>query len=363
MEPSDSYQKFWEKLSPAYPISRGEFRLPIATSLFDLPNKRADDLSKNLVEILDLLLKQHGTKKSAAARAYEAGEGRIIPLITDEFTGVVRFDCIIDSTTDEFKILEINCDYPDGLILHDKTYSALQNEDLSLHENLLTELFDKDKAIAILHSKKATFIDGYHAEKIALEKMFKDVEIGSDINYTVPKIIRRCLEVSKLSEADIEQSATLPHKYINTFSLRTLGYKNLLSEIDHSYVPKTVSLNRENLDEFLMEKDKWVIKPIEGCEGNGIYFGRDNDMESWQDILDRVVDIPYIAQEFISISKQKVEFYENDGINERELYFDICPYFFIKDGKIIGNGHTLMRFSENKIVNVTKGGGIGYHRL
>ena len=357
------YQKFWEKLSPAYPISQGKVRLPIAKNLCNLPDGRIVELMENLNEILNTLLQQYGTKNGAISRAIEAGEKRITPLITDHYTGVVRFDCVIDANTNQFKILEINCDYPDGLILHDKTYSVLSSENLNLHRDLLSKLIDKTKPISILYSKKATFLDGYYAEKTAFENMFEKVEIGHEIDFKEPKTIRRCLEVSKLSEQTIHHLSTIKHEYINTFSLRTLGYKNLLSKINHPYIPKTIPLTRENLLEFLTDKDRWIIKPIEGCEGDGVYFGKDNNEETWKELLNRVVDMYYIAQEFINISKQRVELYENETINERELYFDICPYFFINKNEIIGSGHILMRFSEKPIVNVTKGGGIGYHRL
>jgi hypothetical protein len=54
------------------------------------------------------------------------------------------------------------------------------------------------------------------------------------------------------------------------------------------------------------------------------------------------------------MQKIKVALYEDGGIVDKELYFDLCPHIFVKDGKIIGDGHILMRFSENRILNVAK---------
>jgi hypothetical protein len=54
------------------------------------------------------------------------------------------------------------------------------------------------------------------------------------------------------------------------------------------------------------------------------------------------------------MQKLIINLYDNNEIVEKELYFDLCPHFFVKDGKIIGDGHILMRFSENRILNVAK---------
>jgi len=364
MTHEDRYQKFWEQLSPAYPITQGAFKLPIATELFALPEQQHDTLLCELSAILHQLLEKYGTKESAAIRAAEAGEARIIPLLTEDFTGVVRFDCVIDETTKEFKVLEVNCDYPDGLILHDKTFSVLSDKPVTRHQDLLASLFTSSTEVTILYSPQANFVDGYHAEKIALEESFETpVEIRNSTDFTSTKTIRRCLEVSKLTESNCEELGKFPHTYINTFALRTLGYKNLLSDIDHSFVPKTIPVTEETTAHIIEHRVKFVLKPIEGCEGNGIYFGKDHTDTEWGALVEKVKFEYYIAQEFIVLSKRGVTFYEDGGIKEHQLYFDLCPYFFIKNGAIIGNGYTLMRFSEHPVVNVTKGGGIGYHTL
>lgn len=364
MPPTQRYQQFWEKLSPCYPISKGKFKLPIATELFALPGKQHEVLIQELTVVLESLLREHASKEAAILRATEAGEERIIPLLTNEYTGIVRFDCVIDAHSGAFKILELNCDYPDGLILHDKTFGVLSGTPSTRHKDLLGKLFDSTLPCTILYSPKASFVDGYYAEQIALEdSLEKPVTIGSEIAFTQAHTIRRCLEVSKLTTEDCAKLGTLPHTFINTLALRTLGYKNLLSSIEHPFVPKTITVTPENISLFLEDKNHWVLKPVEGCEGNGIYFGKDVDNDAWKSLLEKGASEYYIAQEFVTLSKRQVQFYENGGIAKHELYFDLCPYFFIKQGKIIGNGYTLMRFSEHQIVNVMKGGGISYHTL
>jgi len=362
MESAELYRKFWEELSPAYPISKGAFKLPIATNLITIDETLHRELVAELKIILEELLSKHGTKESAIKNATAAGEERIIPLLSNDFTGVVRFDCVIDQNTNTPKILEINCDYPDGLILHDKTFGVLSGSTSTLHQDGLHSLLKESEDITILHSPHASFVDGYHAEKEVLDSVFeKPVSIGHAIDYTEPKTIRRCLEVSKLTHDDCEALAVHDHTYLNTFALRTLGYKDLLSSISHTHIPKTILLTEANFADFFEDKDRWVMKPVEGCEGNGILFGKDLSQDEWENVVREQAALHYIMQEFITLSRYEVSLYENGTISKRELYFDMCPYFFIKQGQVVGNGYTLMRFSEHPIVNVTKGGGIGYH--
>lgn len=54
------------------------------------------------------------------------------------------------------------------------------------------------------------------------------------------------------------------------------------------------------------------------------------------------------------MQKIKIHLYDNGLIVEKELYFDICPHIFVKDGQVIGHGIVLMRFSENRITNVAQ---------
>jgi uncharacterized circularly permuted ATP-grasp superfamily protein len=175
--------------------------------------------------------------------------------------------------------------------------------------------------------------------------------------------VRRCLEVTKLSNDNIDALVSLSPRLVNTISLRTLGYKDLLESIDHPFVPKSVKLNPDTKEYCEAERERIVLKPADGCEGYGIYFGNKMTDEEWSDFTEAALVKNYIAQEYIHIPKYPVSLFENNSISEKELYFDLCPHFFIKDGRVTGSGHTLMRFSENPVVNVTQGGGIGYHQI
>jgi len=354
-----SYEEFWGTLSPAYPISKGTMRVPIVTTLQSLPGVDMSEVLVNLETLLEDLLDEHATAASAVERAKGAGESSIIPLITPDYTGVVRFDCVLDQTG-EVKVLELNADYPDGLLLHDATYSALSSDRCSLHADAYLKFFDRDSVVHISHPPKAVFLDAFYAEKLALEAAGHEVSIGAVPASGNTQYHRRCIEVSKMTANEINQWHASSVQHINSFALRTIGYKDLLAHSSHPYIPRTMLLDSVTKVEILESQSKWVLKPANGCEGQGIYFGKDHTAATWET---RLAELPvgYIAQEFVELPKRTVSIYADDGIEERELFYDFCPHFFIKSGKVVGTGHVLMRFSKSPIVNVSQGGAIGYH--
>lgn len=80
----------------------------------------------------------------------------------------------------------------------------------------------------------------------------------------------------------------------------------------------------------------------------------------WEKLIRLHLEENYIVQEFVESKKISMDFFDNDTVETRDVYFDFCPHFFVEDGKVIGDGLILSRFSEDKILNVSRGGGIGY---
>jgi hypothetical protein len=361
--PQKAYSDFWDSLLPAYPISKGALRLPIATTLLEIPDFQYDEFSKNLREILESLLAAEGSQEKACLRAQAAGDHELVALIDEEYTGTVRFDCLWNPETQSVSILEINCDYPDGLLLHDKTISSLSGETCTKHQSLYSELFDTNEMVDILYSPEAFFLDGYQAEAALLKEQGHGGNLITDTTKLIAKhTLRRCLETTKLTNKNISDLTNSTSRLVNTIALRTLGYKNLLEKIDHPYIPTTTKVTLETIDFCIENKDTLVLKPADGCEGVGIYFGNTTTDTKWLEYIQAAASKNFVAQKLVHIPKMNVSLYENGTIVEKRLYYDLCPHFFIKNGQVIGTGHTLMRFSENPIVNVSQGGGIGYYK-
>ncbi|MBS8122228.1 hypothetical protein [Candidatus Vampirococcus lugosii] len=365
---NSKYKDFWSKMKLYYPISKGEIKLPIANKLMSNEYIISDLLIKNCKYILEEIMKIDKSKKIKFMN--QNNEGVIQNLFQNNYTGVVRFDCMLDQNNN-IKIIELNSDYPDGLLMHDNTYSVLLNEEKNLHKNNFLKFFDKNEKIFILYPEGVFFKDAYYTEYFFLKENGFNVNIGTfselDFNddgiyYKGIKIdkIRRCLETSKLSIKNWEKFYKYKIDFINTFDMWTLGYKELLSEIKHSYILEKLDVNEENKNKIIKNKDFYVIKASNGIEGGNIYIGKDIKQSDWQKIIETNLNTNFIAQEFVEAQKNKINFFQEDKIISKEVYFDVCPHFFIKNGDIISEGLILTRFSESKILNVAKGGGIGY---
>jgi hypothetical protein len=360
--PTDQYQAFWNRLQSAYPISKGQITIPIVSELITIPHLNHRKLLTELSNILAFLLEEPTILQSAKDRAIRAGESYLTPLINSDYTGVVRFDCLWNPETSQISILEINCDYPDGLLLHDKTYSVLAGTDSRLHHNLLNQLYGRNE-IAVLHSADAYFLDAYEVETRNLQDQAQGKNRLNNLAGVRPgTTIRRCLETTKMTQEMIDMCEKKKLPLINSIALRTLGYKDLLETIDHPYILQTTKVTSEVIDYCIKSKDDLVLKPIDGCEGYNIYFGQSLNQVEWSKLISQHANSNYIVQQRAHIPRLKVGLYENDTIVDKELYYDLCPHFFIKSGKVIGSGHTLMRFSEHPVVNVNQGGGIGYYK-
>ncbi len=69
------------------------------------------------------------------------------------------------------------------------------------------------------------------------------------------------MESAKFSEEMLSQLKDISVKFINTFDIRVLGYKNLLSKMNHPMIPKTWILNDSLVDFAVSHRTELVLKP------------------------------------------------------------------------------------------------------
>lgn len=367
--PMRTYDEFWEILKWAYPISRWDITLPICTKLIHIPDL---DIQSFLQNIRDIYLRLVAVSQDKQL-LWKYCPSQLINMMTWDYTWMIRFDCILD-TTWRIKLLELNADYPDWILMHDYTYWVLLDWKKSTnHFDKYIQFFDKNKTLFILY-KKQFFLDSFYLEYTYLLDLWYSVFIWTrdDLSFqnwtcyyqwTKIEQIRSCMDMSKFTSDQIKILAYTNVYMVNSYDLWTLANKALLQEVDHDYIPKTQNLTHDIVDYIINHKDNYVIKPIDMYEWIGVYLWVNTTDEEWKKIVEQHKDTNYIAQEFVDMQKMKVQMYENGGTIEKEVYFDICPHLFVKHGKIIWDGLVLMRFSENRILNVAQWGWIGYLNL
>ncbi len=85
-------------------------------------------------------------------------------------------------------------------------------------------------------------------------------------------------------------------------------FQKYLNEEDVEYInehiPYTKALNKDNKwQEYIDEKDRYIIKPVDFYASKGVYSGKDYKINQWERILETCIKEEYIIQEFCKESK------------------------------------------------------------
>lgn len=362
-----SYNQFREELKSAYPITHGELKLPIATSLenFDI------DFSK-VVKNLDNIMQQLFAKKNQAEEiSKSAFEPWFTDLFTWEFTGIVRFDTMFNQNW-ELKLVEVNTKWPDWLLMHDNTYSVLLDRVSNRNLDLFLQLFDQNDYIFIMY-ENAWFIDSHFLEYEKIKSRwykvwiwnFEDMVFKDWFAYYQDKkidVLRFSVSPWRLNENQISLLKSVKLKYINTPDLASMWDKSLLQWIENEMIMETLTLDENIKNKIIHNKDKYVIKPTNKDEWNWVYIWLDLSQEKREELIYENVWKQYLAQEYIQVSPKKTQIYLDGDIVEVEVYYDFCPHIYYKQWKMIWCWQVLVRYSANRIVNVLKWWGIWYYR-
>jgi len=354
-----SYDQFWDELKSAYPITHWELKLPIATELetFDID---FDKVVKNLDNIMQQLFIKKDQAREISKSAFAPW---FIDLFTWEFTGIVRFDTMFNKNW-ELKLVEVNTKWPDGLLMHDNTYSVLLDKQNNRNLDLFLQLFDKKDYIFILY-ENAGFIDSHFFEYEKVKSRWYNVWIWTfdDIvfkdwfaYYQDNKIdvLRFSVSPWRLNEEQISLLKLTKLKYINTPDLASMWDKSLLQWVENEMIMKTLMLDECIEEKIIQNKDNYVIKPTNKDEWNWVYIWLDLTQEKWEELVKENIWKQYLAQEYIQVFPKKTNMYLNWNIVESEVYYDFCPHIYYKNWKMIWCGQVLVRYSNNRIVNVLK---------
>ncbi len=303
--------------------------------------------------------------------------------------GVLRFDLLYSSTG--FKVVEIDAD-PDALFLHDmsfntlatyypKNYVAYPNH-ADLYKRLMDEIgVEKNSSGLILLDPKTGFKEEYEINKRVLEASgyrMKFLSLDDSVRLEEYDFVKRAYEFHRMKDCgEIVTLKTLhAKKCVNPVVFRLVGYKSLFMHLHSaavqdiftdeerdaiaSLIPKTEVCVSEEQRTFLFDKkDSFVVKPVLGAEGVDVYVGRGMSEDEWKNVLEGKVttDGAWLFQELVDTAT--VEYQDQAYEAPRTRYFDFSPHMFVfKDEYVFGKN--LVRYSDNKILNVAQGGSFGY---
>ena len=362
-----SYDDFRTELKSAYPITHWELKLPIAVNLenFDID---IDRLIRNLDNIMQQLFAKKGQAKEISKTAFAPW---FTDLFTWDFTGIVRFDTMFNQNW-ELKLVEVNTKRPDWLLMHDNTYSALLDRENNRNLDLFLQLFDKEDYIFIMY-ENAWFIDSHFLEYEKVKSRWYRVWIWTFEELTFRDwfayyqdnkidVLRFSVSPWRLNWLQIALLKTAKLKYINTPDLASMWDKSLMQWIENEMIMKTSILDEKIKDEIILNKDNYVIKPTNKDEWNWVYIWIDLLQTERENLINENLWKQYLAQEYIQVTPKTTYMYLDWDIKETKVYYDCCPHIYYKNWKMIWCGQILVRYSENRIVNVLKWWGIWYMR-
>lgn len=354
-----SYDQLRTELKSTFLITQWEFKLPIAVNLedFDIDFEK---LIKNLDNIMQQLFAKKEQAKEISKTAFASW---FTDLFTWEFTWIVRFDTMFNQNW-EPKLVEVNAKWPDWLLIHDNIYSLLLGREKNRNLDLFLQLFDKEEYIFIVYEEPCAIDVPFLEYETLKSKWYKTwVWTFDDIvfkdwfaYYKNNKIdvLRFSVSPWRLTEGQILHLKSAKIRYINTPDLASMWDKSLTQWIENEMIMKTSILDENIKNEVIQNKDKYVIKPTNKDEWNWVYIWIEKTQSERESLINENLWKQYLAQEYIQLSPKMIKMYLDWDIKESEVYYDCCPHIFYKKWKMIWCWQVLVRYSQNRIVNLTK---------
>lgn len=328
-------------------------------------------------------------------------------------TPIARFDVMYDGRED-YKFCELNTDGSSAM-LEDKSLADLMKETKAIeklkekyvidHIDLLESLVD---SIEVLYYKtkktkekiNIAIVDIVEFDNIefkTIQKLFekkghrckianlKDLERKDGGLYIddmkIDLVYRRLVTSDLIENKDIGKNlidAYLNDEVMTIGSFRsTLFYtkdifrilrlkesQKILSEKENEFIKKHIPYTekfdyQKDKEKILEEKDKYILKPIQGYASHGIYVGKEHDKKEFEKILDQIKDKDYIYQEYYTVKPIKFIKMEDDKAKLEDFSFVtglfaynkkfISPYMRIGNAALISSAREYYVVSSLKI--------------
>jgi len=95
-----------------------------------------------------------------------------------------------------------------------------------------------------------------------------------------------------------------------------------------NHIPYTKKLAKDDhYNEYIENKDKFILKPTDLYASKGVYAGKDHTMEEWQAILDTSLESDYMIQEFCKPSVSENVLFNAEGQPEVHYFNNITGMY------------------------------------
>ena len=296
----------------------------------------------------------------------------LLPRGYDEVLPIARFDVFYHEDTGEFYYCEINTDGTSGMnedLLHDEL-----NLDNPAHQEMRRryrfrtfELFDSwvqtfmriyrsyEKQVEHPNIAIVDFLDtgtlrefqefarhfqkaGYNCEICDIRELrFENGTLISPSGHVIDAIYRRAVTTDILAHKDeikafleaVRSGACfmagsfctqiIHHKYFfHILHLpRTMRFLTESEcEFIREHIPRTWPFSREYIsrEDVIADRERYILKPDDSYDSNGVFAGVEFGQEEWEEIVDRFYEKGYICQEYVpQFASENIDFAFGDG--------------------------------------------------
>ena len=328
-------------------------------------------------------------------------------------TPIARFDVMYDGRED-YKFCELNTDGSSAM-LEDKSLADLMKETKAIeklkekyeieHIDLLQTLVDsiEDLYYKAKNTRKkiniaiVDIIEFDNIEFKTIQKLFekkghnckiadlKDLKRKKDGLYIedmkIDLVYRRLVTSDLIENKEIGKDlieSYLNDEIITIGSFRsTLFYtkdifrilrlkesKKILSEKENEFIKKHIPYTekfsyQKDKEKILENKDKYILKPIQGYASHGIYVGKEHDKKEFEKILEEIKNKNYIYQEyytvkpleFVKMEDEKAKLEDFSYVTGLFAYNEkfVAPYMRIGNAALISSAREYYVVSSLKI--------------
>lgn len=251
-----------------------------------------------------------------------------------------RFDACFDSERN-LKVLEINVNKP--TTFSEQVYDQIKNEHEYLTKSLNNyfEEVDQPQTIAlVMDEARHDNVSTFHILKELIVNPNITFELAEARNLIVDQdgvyVFDKHTKVNRIiyyrpfeEDYNTEIFQQLLTHHINgtvliqssplTMLLQTKGFfalttylrENQMLDVKYNQIidehfPQTVIVTKNNLQQLLERKDKYIFKPINGRLSNGVFAGIAFEKAEISEFFNDEIDQVYIAQELINIHEQQL---------------------------------------------------------
>lgn len=192
----------------------------------------------------------------------------------------------------------------------------------------------------IADARDLTYSDGLYFKQQKIDIVYRRLVTKDMMDRIdqIPAFEKACLDDQTLVIGNIQSQVVHTKKFFQLLHDDRLR-EHLTSEdlkfID-AYVPVTESIKQVQyrLEQFVKDKNQWLIKPLDYYASIGVYAGQDYTEDEWRQLLMTHQDLPYLIQSYCN-----PPVFENidcvNGILVKESYKHITG-LFVYNGKFYG---------------------------